>query len=737
MKSAEPGFHSILASLIEADERAAGQPVDIDAWTEQYPQFAEQIRSFFVNRGKLEAVLGPRGAVDGEAPTLALTNNAESGQRVRYFGDYEVLDEIARGGMGIVFKARQVSLNRVVALKMILAGNLAGPSDVQRFHEEAEAAANLDHSHIVPIYEVGEHEGQHYFSMKLIEGGNLSQAKNNRPSNETPKQQHQWAASMVEKIARAVHHAHLRGILHRDLKPGNILLDCAGEPHVSDFGLARKVDGNSDLTNTGAIVGTPAYMAPEQARCEKGLSPAVDVYSLGAILYELLTGQPPFRAASAMETILAVLDKEPASPRMLNPKVPAELEAICLKCLEKQPIKRYCSALDLSNDLSLFLGGEPVKARPPSFASLLNVWYGQQIRQSGVAFLIALLLCLPGVLGLCVTTEFVITEATTGQTIYPSLSFRALGYSFQGKGYPFSGLLHLFIKLTSLFWLGAVGGICTAILKPVSRMETLAIGFACGCAMMLAVISLATIPEFLHHLSDRAGAMTRNILQQTFNNIEPSKEGTLQFNSRAMKTHSELSDKPFQKQLQTYLNSERMFITSQIYHEARFFFLELISVVFLCLGAGILGAYAPSYIRDFKVLKGNNSLLNAGPFDYWMYFMLIGPILLFVFIIDLAIANSLLSGYILPLFYCLFGFMLLGLIVVLEFTLRQTSLWQQRQLSPWPLAATTGVLLLVTLACEFFQWRMGWTLSVGALFLSLMGAHYFSWRWYQDRRRPA
>ena len=289
----EPGFDSILATLIEAEEQVGDQSVDVNQWTGRYPQYADQIRNFFVNRGKLEAVIGPRGVIDAEAPTIGVVNKPEepsTGQRVRYFGDYELLEEIARGGMGVVFKARQTSLNRVVALKMILAGNLAGPSDVLRFQAEAQAAANLDHPHIVPIYEVGEHEGQHYFSMKLIEGSSLSQAKNKRPKSESPKEQQKWAATLVAQVARAVHHAHQRGILHRDLKPGNILLDAQGEPHVTDFGLAKKVEGGSDLTNTGAIVGTPSYMAPEQARSEKGLSTSVDIYSLGAILYELLTG---------------------------------------------------------------------------------------------------------------------------------------------------------------------------------------------------------------------------------------------------------------------------------------------------------------------------------------------------------------------------------------------------------------------------------------------------------------
>ncbi|HQR08281.1 MAG TPA: serine/threonine-protein kinase, partial [Gemmatales bacterium] len=359
----EPGFDSILAALIEAEERAKDQPIDVSAWTDKYPQHAAQIRSYFGNRGRLEEIVGTR-AIDAEAPTIGRDNKSEAGPRIRYFGDYELLSEIARGGMGVVFRARQVSLNRTVAVKMILSGNLAGPSDVQRFHAEAEAAAHLDHPHIVPIYEVGEHEGQHYFSMKLIEGSSLSQAKNQRPKGETPKDQQRWAASLVAQVARAVHHAHQRGILHRDLKPGNVLLDNNGEPHVTDFGLAKKVEGGSDLTNTGAIVGTPAYMAPEQARCDKSLSTAADVYSLGAILYDLLTDRPPFQANTPLDTILEVLEKEPAKPRSLVPTVDRDLETIALKCIEKDATRRYGSAEALAEELGRWQRGEPIEARP-------------------------------------------------------------------------------------------------------------------------------------------------------------------------------------------------------------------------------------------------------------------------------------------------------------------------------------------------------------------------------------
>ena len=242
-------------------------------------------------------------------PSAVALGEKPDDRTIRYFGDYQLLEEIARGGMGVVFKARQTSLNRTVALKMILAGKLASPVLVQRFQTEAEAAANLKHPNIVAIHEVGEHEGQHYFSMDYIEGQTLAERMRQGPM---PLKQ---AARCVQTIAGAIHYAHQRGVLHRDLKPSNILLDRQGQPHVTDFGLAKLVEQGSSLTQSQDVMGTPSYMAPEQAAGDmKQLTTAADIYSLGAILYELLTGRPPFRAGTGLETMRQVMEQDPVPP---------------------------------------------------------------------------------------------------------------------------------------------------------------------------------------------------------------------------------------------------------------------------------------------------------------------------------------------------------------------------------------------------------------------------------------
>jgi len=300
----------------------------------------------------------------------SLSDDVETGLRagsLRSLGDYELLEEIARGGMGVVYRARQVSLNRLVAVKVLLAAQFA--KDIQRFRREAEVAASLRHPNIVSIYEVGEQGGQPYFSMELVEGRNLSELARDHP---LPARR---AAQLTKTIAEAVHFAHERHVLHRDLKPSNILVDASGIPHVTDFGLAKRSDGDADLTLTGQVLGTPSYMSPEQADPERGQSTvASDIYSLGAILYHLSTGRAPFVGETLTQTLRLVADHEPISPRLLNPEMPRDLETICLKCLDKDAGRRYGSAHELADELDRFLRDEPIRARPLQAPAKLLRW---------------------------------------------------------------------------------------------------------------------------------------------------------------------------------------------------------------------------------------------------------------------------------------------------------------------------------------------------------------------------
>jgi eukaryotic-like serine/threonine-protein kinase len=278
-------------------------------------------------------------------------------------GDYELLEEVGRGGQGVVFRARQKSLNRMVALKVIGLGQWATKAHLKRFRLEAEAAASLDHPCIVPIYEVGERDGQCYFSMKFVEGGQLDEVVKHTPLSI------RQAVELIAKVARTVHYAHQHGILHRDIKPGNILLDANGAPHLTDFGLARLVESESTVTRTLEVLGTPSYMAPEQAAGNNpttaGLTSATDVYGLGAVLYQLLTGHPPFAGGTTYETIKLLLETEPRPLRLWNSKVDRDLSTICLKCLEKDPQRRYSSAFALAEDLERWLRHEPIQAGAP------------------------------------------------------------------------------------------------------------------------------------------------------------------------------------------------------------------------------------------------------------------------------------------------------------------------------------------------------------------------------------
>jgi serine/threonine protein kinase/thioredoxin-like negative regulator of GroEL len=300
-------------------------------------------------------------------------DGAPSGSRIE---DYELLNEIARGGMGIVYRARQRTPSRIVALKMILPAHLSSPDALERFRAEAEAAASLDQEGVLPIYAVGDHDGAPFYSMKFAEGGALS-ARLNR-YRERPGD----AASLIAKLARAVAFAHEHGILHRDLKPANVLFDAADKPYVADFGLAKWVEREGDLTQTLGILGTPFYMAPEQAANSRGVTAAADVYSLGAILYHLLTGHPPVSGETPMEVLRRAVEEKPKRPRLVNPRVPRDLETICLKCLEKEPATRYETAVALAGDLERFCAGQPICARP---AGLTNRAWRWTRRNPGLA----------------------------------------------------------------------------------------------------------------------------------------------------------------------------------------------------------------------------------------------------------------------------------------------------------------------------------------------------------------
>jgi tetratricopeptide (TPR) repeat protein len=345
-----------------------GEAPCLPDYLRRFPQFAAELRLQFEVHDAL-SVGGDGGDEEEEGPATpvrdiqpvpppAATGPPGRGGEVP---GYEILAELGRGGMGVVYKARQAALKRLVALKMILAGAHASPKVRERFRVEAEAVARLQHPNIVQIYEVGEHDGQPYLTLELVDGGNLAEKLAGTP------QPPRGAAEVAETLARAMHHAHQHEIVHRDLKPSNILLTADGTSKITDFGLAKLLDSAGGATPTEAFVGTPNYMAPEQARGEaKFIGPVADVYALGAILYECLTGRPPFKAATLLDTLEQVRTQEPVPPARLQHKVPRDLETICLKCLEKEPARRYAGALDLADDLRRFLDDQPIRARPTS-----------------------------------------------------------------------------------------------------------------------------------------------------------------------------------------------------------------------------------------------------------------------------------------------------------------------------------------------------------------------------------
>jgi serine/threonine protein kinase len=376
---------ALLAEL--ADRQRRGLPADIETAAREHPDLADELRALWATAQFAAAFAPP----PGELPTAPVVS-AEPVPPPASFGDYEILGELGRGGMGVVYKARQKSLDRVVAIKMMREARLSSESDRGRFRAEAEAAARLKHPNIVTVYEVGDHDGLPYIVMEYVEGRNLSQRLAEGPL--PPRD----AARLVAEAARAVQHAHDHGILHRDLKPGNILLSgvrgqgsgvsgagrrrlipdsFALTPLVTDFGLAKRFEISATSvrdwrTQTGDIVGTPGYMAPEQASSRKDLTPATDVYALGVILYECLTGRPPFQATNPVQALMMVIEQEPVAPRLLVSGVDRDLEMICLKCLQKPPELRYATAGELAADLEAYLAGEAVSSQPSGLGYFLS-----------------------------------------------------------------------------------------------------------------------------------------------------------------------------------------------------------------------------------------------------------------------------------------------------------------------------------------------------------------------------
>ena len=337
-----------------------------------------------------ESVGGPN------AKDFGADNDSTSTDAAELFSasdDYELLEEIGRGGQGVVYRARQKSLNRTVALKIIGISNGRTKAHLKRFRLEAEAAAKLNHPFVVPIHEIGQRKGRCYFSMGLVEGGRLDQIAKREPMS--PRQ----ATELIAKLARTVHYAHQHGIIHRDIKPGNILLDTKGEPHLTDFGVARLLETENDATCTIEVSGTPSYMAPEQAHANNGhVSSATDVYGLGAVLYQLLAGQPPFIGGTPFETVRLLLETEPRQPRLLNPKVDRDLSTICLKCLEKDPKRRYSSALALAEDLEHWLRHEPIRARRTGVLARGRKWIRRNPAGAAVVVMSVLLASAVGVI---------------------------------------------------------------------------------------------------------------------------------------------------------------------------------------------------------------------------------------------------------------------------------------------------------------------------------------------------
>ena len=422
----------------------------------------------------------------GELQTTSPGNPLKDGHQkleCDRFLHFELLNEIARGGMGVVYKARDTKLNRIVALKMIIAGKLATEEEKFRFNLEAEAAAKLDHPGITPVYEVGEHEGQPYFAMKLVEGGSLADRLDEFLSD--PKK----AASLVAEIAHAIHHAHQRGTLHRDLKPNNILLDDNGKPLVTDFGLAKISEQDTDVTQTGVMMGTPGYMPPEQVSSSKNVTTSADIYSLGAILFATLTGRPPFIGQTAMETVMQVVNQEAPRATSINSKTPIELELVIQKCLDRKPENRYESAAALAADLENWIAGEPISLKAPSVATLARQWMKRNIRLATASLAVGIVIALIATPLCLVGFGQYGFPGTIYNEVFPTAQKPLLaGLNF---GLPkINQQLEFMLIMFAVFLVSSAGAISVGWLKPANMNDAIGIGIISGIAVGISLFLL-------------------------------------------------------------------------------------------------------------------------------------------------------------------------------------------------------------------------------------------------------
>jgi eukaryotic-like serine/threonine-protein kinase len=508
-----------LAELLSrvGEQVRQGTPPRVDDLVRHYTDLADEIRELLP-----VVLLAEEMAAEASQTTLiprpsaAAASGVESANLPRSFGDYDLEEELGRGGMGVVYKARQHSLNRTVAVKMILRGDFASGVDLARFRSEAESAARLEHPHIVSIYEVGQWEGQAYFTMQYVDGTTLARLVANGPL--PPRE----AARLLIPICRAIQHAHEKGILHRDLKPSNVLIDKEGQPLVTDFGLAKRVQdaGASSfrsLTQTGAILGTPSYMSPEQAARSRGtLTAATDIYSLGTVFYEMLTGRPPFQAPTHLDTILLVLEQEAVPPRLLNKKVDRDAEMICLKCLQKPAELRYGTAAGLAADLEAFLKGEPISARSSGIAYTLNRLL-RETHHAGVLENWGLLWMWHGLalFVLCALTNWLYLEDVT--SVYPYLGLWTFGlgawamifWALRQRGGPITFVER---QIAHVWFASTAGSISLFIVEVLMSLKVLTLSPVLGIFAGMVFLVKAGILSGSFYLSAAACFLTAGLM---------------------------------------------------------------------------------------------------------------------------------------------------------------------------------------------------------------------------------